>query len=133
MFLRGLNDEQKVFVLGLANDAALVDGIFDISEKKLIDGFKTEMGIDVDYEVDMPMADICRELLKISSRKELIEITFEILGIMKGDLDYAAKEKSFMLTMCDIFGISESVLSEMEESVDDYYTAYKRIEKITEM
>ncbi len=133
MFLRGLNDEQKVFVLGLANDAALADGLFDISEKKLIDGFKTEMGIEVDYEVDMPMDDICKELLKISSRKELIEITFEILGIMKGDLDYAVKEKNFMLTMCDIFGISESVLAEMEESIDDYYAAYKRIEKITEM
>lgn len=131
MFLRTLKSEQKPLFLGLAFHAANANGVVESSEKRLISGFAEELGISEDSYSTLGFEDICDNLVKISSRKELIEMTFEILGVMMGDTIYDEDEKAFMKQMTKRFGVSDDILGEMEDCLRDYLAVYKKIEKIT--
>lgn len=133
MFLRLLNNEQKELVLGLAKLAANANGIVEESEKMLIVGFADEMGIDRLAGSTASALDICQRLVSISSQKELIQISFEILSVMLGDNQYDSVEKKFMADLNSQFGISEEVYNDMVTVLKEYSSVIKRIRQITEM
>ena len=132
MFLRELNDEQKKLFLGLAYEAAKANDILEDTEKQLIKGFSEELGIGQEDCCDKGFEYICNRLNEISTRQELIKITFEILGVMMGDTCYDSKEKEFMASMTKKFSISEELLNEMEIRINEYTIVYERIIKLTE-
>ncbi len=132
MFLRSLNNDQKTLFLGLAYHSANANGVVDAAEKKLIKSFSEELGISEEDYCKLGFEDICNKLVEISNRKELIEISFEILGLMMGDTAYDSAEKAFVIKLFDCFGLSEALLSEMEECLQEYILVYKKIQKITE-
>lgn len=131
MFLRSLRSEQKPIFLGLVYLAANANGVVDDMERKLIKGFSEELGISEDDYCDLGFDEICGKLVEISNRKELIEVSFEILGVMMGDTCYDQDEKAFMRRMTELFNISEETLNEMEKCLEDYLGVYKKIEQIT--
>ncbi len=131
MFLRTLKSEQKPLFLGLAYQAANANGVVESSEKRLINGFAEELGIAENNYSTLELEEICNNLVEISSRKELIEMSFEILGVMMGDTTYDEDEKAFMKEMNKIFGVSDDILKEMEDCLREYLAIYKKIEKIT--
>lgn len=89
------------------------------------------MGIPEDDYCQQGFDDICDKLAAICNRKELIEISFKILGVMMGDTCYDQTEKDFMRCVVTKFGISKETLGEMEKCLDDYLEIYKKIEYIT--
>ena len=88
-------------------------------------------GMMTDILCKLETDEICRKLVEISSRKELIEISFEILGLMMGDACYDQEEKNFMEKVIMEFNIDSEILEEMEKCLRDYLCVYKRIEQIT--
>lgn len=134
MFLRQLNNKQKVLVLELAKKAAAANGIVDESEERLIKGFVDEMGeVTLDnVSGNLELESLCKELVLVSSRKELIQVTFEILGIMYADTEYDTEEKTFMRNVAESFAIPESGLIEMEKCVTDYAAVVSRMNKLLE-
>lgn len=131
MFLRSLKNEQKPLFLGLAYQAVNANGVVEDTERKLIKGFSEELGIPENDYSEQGFDDICDKLADICNRKELIEISFEILGVMMGDTCYDQDEKDFMRRMTAKFSISEETLNEMEKCLDEYLAIYKKIECIT--
>ena len=121
MFLRTLKSEQKPLFLGLAYQAANANGVMESSEKRLIKGFAEELGIAENDYSTLELEEICNNLVEISSRKELIEMSFEILGVMMGDTTYDEDEKAFMKEMNKIFGVPDDILKEMEDCLIEYF------------
>lgn len=131
MFLRLLKSEQKPLFLGLAYQAANANGVVEEAERNLIIGLSEELGISEDNYSKLGFEQICERLVELSSRKELIEISFEILGIMMGDTCYDDDEKAFVRRMFEIFCLSEELMLETEECLEDYLRVFRKIERIT--
>ncbi len=64
----------------------------------------------------------------ISSKKVLSEITFEIVGMMKSDINYDDEEKEFMNTLSEVLEIPKSKISKMFELVNRYTELFKEID-----
>ena len=130
MFLRNLKSDQKPLFLGLAYQAALANGVVEAAEKRLIKALSEELGIREDDYSELSSDEICHRLSEISTRKELMEISFEILGIVMSDDCYDEDEKEFVGKMSSIFGVSRELLNQMEESIKEYQRIYQKIESL---
>lgn len=127
MFLRPLNDKQKELFLGLAQQAASANDVIEESEKALLDAYADEMGIAPDAGSNLPLEDILNELRKISSPRELSQITLEIVGMLMSDMEYDNAEKEFMDKLKAAWGIEQKKIDEMFEVIRDYMNLMKKI------
>lgn len=130
MFLHPLKIEQKKLFLGLAEKAALANMILEEPEKHLLDAYADEMGIATSDASDLPFDVLCKELKEISSRKELNQITFEIVGMLLSDSQFDADEQTFLSRVAAAFEVSEEKIEEMKQCVNEYTMLLKRIKRL---
>lgn len=127
MFLRPMNNDQKYLFLALAEKAAEANGIIEDSEKKMLEAYADEMDIPMDPIGGLSTQEVCSKLKEISSKKELNQMAFELIGLIVSDGDYDTAEKTFMKSIIDAFGIAPEQLDKMFALVDEYYAVVKRI------
>ena len=130
MFLRPLKAEQKALFLGLAEKAALANKTIETAERELLAAYADEMGIAPADASRLDIDALCEELKKLSSPKELKQLTFEILGMLLSDSGFDADEQAFLSTIAAAFEISEETIAEMKQCINDYMALIRRINKL---
>ena len=125
MFLRQLNDNQKTLFLNLAKEAAKSNGIVNNNEKRLIEAYADEMGINSDVTSSLSVEKICLDLKDISSKKELNQMCFEIASLLLGDMD--SDEHSFLAKVCSIWEIDSSKCDEMLTYINEYIEWMRKV------
>lgn len=127
MFLRQLNDNQKTLFLNLAKEAAKSNGIVNNNEKRLIEAYADEMGINSDVTSSLSVERICLDLKDISSKKELNQMCFEIASLLLGDMDFDSDEHSFLAKVCSIWEIDSSKCDEMLTYINEYIEWMRKV------
>ena len=127
MFLRQLNDNQKTLFLNLAKEAAKSNGIVNNNEKRLIEAYADEMGINSDVTSSLSVERICLDLKDISSKKELNQMCFEIASLLLGDMDFDSDEQSFLAKVCSIWDIDSSKCDEMLTYINEYIEWMRKV------
>lgn len=127
MFLRPLNNEQKSMFLSLATYAAKANGIVEESEKFLLNAYAEEMGIDITSSSSLTFDEILKELKKISTKKELNQIMFEIVGMMVSDAEFDDEEKTFLQKLSNEFEITKEKVDKMLSYINKYTNIIKEI------
>ena len=127
MFLRQLNDNQKTLFLNLAKEAAKSNGIVNNNEKRLIEAYADEMGINSDVTSSLSVEKICLDLKDISSKKELNQMCFEIASLLLGDMDFDSDEHSFLAKVCSIWVIDSSKCDEMLTYINEYIEWMRKV------
>ena len=127
MFLRQLNDNQKTLFLNLAKEAAKSNGIVNNNEKRLIEAYADEMGINSDVTSSLSVEKICLDLKDISSKKELNQMCFEIASLLLGDMDFDSDEHSFLAKVCSIWEIDSSKCDEMLTYINEYIEWMRKV------
>lgn len=130
MFLYPMSNEQKRLFINLAMKAAESNGIVDVSQKMLLEGYSAEMGCEFVIDDHMEMNYIVSELVKISDSETINKILFEIVGMIMADGICDESEKKFLVNLCKEFNVSQTVLDEMFECLQDYKEACNRIFKL---
>lgn len=106
MFLQQLNEVEKTAFLELALTVANANGVFDDSEQVMIDGYLTEMDLDVDIQIleIRPFQDI----IEVFQDKKIQRIVFmETLAVAFADGIYHEEQKSHIHELKDHFSISD--------------------------
>lgn len=129
MYLKSLNNEQKILFLDLALAAATANNIVEEAEAALLKEYAEEMSITANpnSNSNMSVEEICERLKEISNSKELNEISFEIVGMIMSDNIYDDDEKMFISKMAEIFEIPMSRINEMFNYVKEYMELIKKI------
>lgn len=127
MFLLQLNDNQKTLFLNLAKEAAKSNGIVNNNEKRLIEAYADEMGINSDVTSSLSVERICLDLKDISSKKELNQMCFEIASLLLGDMDFDSDEHSFLAKVCSIWEIDSSKCDEMLTYINEYIEWMRKV------
>ncbi len=127
MFLNRLKEEQKGLFLELAIKAAESSCGVSEEEREMITAFAKEMNIPVKYECEKTFEQITDSLLKISSKKDLRIITFEIIGIMYSDSTYDESEREFVKDLAGKFSLDDRLTQKMDVLIEKYSKLYAEI------
>lgn len=127
MFLNSLNEKQKNFFIELAIKAAESNGIVALEQKNMLKCFAMEMNITPKYSTDNDTETIIRNLIDISTEKELKIILFEILGIIVSDAVFDEQEKEFVKHMVERCNINPNLVDEMVNLLYEYTAVYQNM------
>ena len=124
MFLDKLKDAQKELFLELAIKAADSSCGISKEERMMLEAFAKEMNIPVKYECEKTVKQITDALIKISNKKELRIIIFEIIGIMYSDSNYDETERKFVKDLQEMFSLDTELVKKMESTILQYTKLY---------
>jgi len=130
MFLRPLNNEQKKLFLGLAQKAAVANGVIEEVESELLDTYADEMGISISDASDLPFEENLKRLKIISNSVQINQMVFEIVGMIMIDMEYDDDEKSYIKKLASILEIDMKIIDEMFEYVSEYSDLVRRINNL---
>ncbi|MGG7096270.1 hypothetical protein [Clostridium sardiniense] len=95
MFLKELNNEEAVAFVNLLDQFANVDNVVAREEKRLIEGYVKELGLEKDKVGILSYDDIVAVLKKSKERIKRI-IYFELIGLALVDGNYGDLEVDYL-------------------------------------
>ena len=130
MFLGLLNDGQKKLFLELAVKAAEANDVVTVEEQNVMEAFAREMQIEPVYNSDDSLDELLEQFCSSSSQKVKRIVLFELLGVLFSDSEFDEKEKLFISSVIEKFGIDESKVKDMRDAITEYANLYNRIVRI---
>ena len=121
MYLKLLNDQEKKAFLELACDLSAVDGNFEQAESLMISEYCNEM--DISFEECSTNGDITVLLNKLNETldgKSKKIILFELLGLALCDNMFDNKERDFIYSIAENFGIDKNIVNAFEDVISKY-------------
>lgn len=108
MFLMKLNNREKFAFLEIAYYIAHIDGKIQIEEKKIIEEYCVEMGIDnIELHLeDIDFKEALKEFKSLESQKVLL---LESMILVHSDDKYVNSENEVIKEIVDYFGFSKTI------------------------
>ena len=132
MYLETLSREAKPLFMELILYGSMVNGIIDEREEDMIKMYCKEM----DYpdsgkrSTDKKVEDICAELKKICSDKEMRIIVYELVYLVNSDRYIDMKESSFLREVSSELGLRNDFVSNAIILIDKYKDIHDLIDRL---
>lgn len=128
MFLKQLSEESQKVFLQVCVLAAKADGIIAEEEQAMMTEYSREMGITEQISwVDVPKERVFQNLSDISSDKDKRIILLEILGLVKADNVYDAREQQFIADLVSALGLTAGDNERIAYLLDKYLDTCKEL------
>lgn len=128
MYLSLLKEEQKGVFLELAYEMAFLDNDFSEQEKLMIESYCNEMRMAVPPVIRArSIAELIETIKKDWGEREKKIVLFEIIGLAMIDSNYDEKEKKSIVSMTEIFGLTDEFRDECEVLLKEYVEMQSRI------
>lgn len=128
MFLSKLDQEKKELFFQLSIHAARSNNIFADEQKAMINEYCVEMGFtNKELETTMALDEVLERIKETSDEQEIRVIVFEILGLLLSDKRYDDLEKAFVDNLKSTFNLSEEVITEMINLLNEFDRVFVRI------
>ena len=127
MLLREFNEIQKMNFWKLANNLVMVDGEVKDSEIKMLNEYKTELGLG-----DLKIESYSEELSDIIesmnlNRKQKKILMFELIGLAFTDDYYAESEKNYLMEIQRIIKMSDADVTIIGNYVNKVLKLYSEL------
>jgi len=127
MFLKALNNQEKVSFLELALRIAKSDDDFSVEERGMIEEYKYEMKLDYDLESIDLEKDINNliEDFSVSEPATIKKVFIELIGLIMADEKFAESEKGIIKNFMNRFNLSENYLKNVQDWVQELNELYQ--------
>ncbi|MGL1890600.1 MAG: hypothetical protein OCD02_03190 [Spirochaetaceae bacterium] len=116
-----LKKEYHKSFLQLAYNSIIVDGVIADEELNIFDNLKSEVQLNEYIPGEIPSSDVLNDLKNITLKEKKI-ILIELLGILLCDDIFADKEKDFLNVIAKEWNLSEALIEEAVEWVNNFNT-----------
>lgn len=132
MYLEHLSGEAKPLFMELILYGSMINGIIDEREEEMIKMYCKEMEYSDSGRraTDQKVEDICTELKKICSEKELKIILFELVYLVNSDRYIDMKESSFLREVSNELGLRNDFVSNSIILIDKYKDIHDLIDRL---
>ena len=131
MYLSLLNENEKIYFLGLAYNIATIDGNYSNEEKAMINGYCQEMQVEFNEKTMINSNDFFITKINSSSDNKVKRIIlFELIGLAMSDNNYDEIEKEMVLDLSNSFEIESSYLDKCEDALIKYITFQNKLNKL---
>lgn len=121
MYLSIFNEKQKILFLEFANKLAASDGNLSMSEKTLLDSYRHEMQIPVDFYVaNRSNERIINDVISECGTREKKIMIFEAVGLALIDGKYSELEKNLISMYAEKLEIDSDFICECESILLKY-------------
>lgn len=134
MFLKALNNQEKVSFLELAMGIANSDDDFSVEERGMIEEYKYEMKLDYDLESIDLEKDI-NNLIEDFSASEpatIKKVFIELIGLIRADGKFAESEKVIIKNFMNRYNLSDLYLKNVQDWVQKLNELYQEGMKLIE-
>lgn len=112
MFLKFLNEREKIIFMKLAVAIIHADGKLEESEKQMMAEYSQEMGItlcNLDEQINLQeITDLAKEIGSNSTDSVKRIFLLELLACANSDNDFANEEKTLMKSFLNAFDLTET-------------------------
>lgn len=125
MFAKVYNEEEREKLVELISKVATIDGDYSEDEKRVIDDYKQEYGMQV-----IPDTGDIKSLTEYFAGKNAMmkKMTmFEIYSMLSADRSVTESEKNLVEEIRAAFDISEAKLEQIIEAVQDLQKAQDKV------
>lgn len=106
MFLQELNAEEKVAFLELAHLVAISNGIIDENERKMLETYDREMGVN--YKIEDLKELTLQEIVQVFKSERIKRIVFlEAIAVAFADGVYQEEQKNLIQEIKEALAISD--------------------------
>lgn len=131
MFLNQLSDREKNAFISLSVRLSEANGVFDESEKEMIQEYCKEMGIPFFNAEKADTIDSVIDVFKISTSHIKKIVILESLGLAYADGKLDAEESELMRDFAEKIGLDETTFNEVETLLNKYLVVFAElVEKI---
>lgn len=128
MYLSLLKEEQKGVFLELAYEMAFLDNDFSEQEKLMIESYCNEMKMEVPPVIRArSMAELIKTIKEEWEEREKKIVLFEIIGLAMIDSNYDEEERKSIVSMTEIFGLTDEFRDECEILLKEYVEMQSRM------
>lgn len=130
MYLSALNGNQKHLFLDLALHLATADGTYSDDEKIMMDAYCQEMqlpSLKKNGTPPKPLDEIVNCLSKEGTERERRIILYEAVGLAMVDGKYDNKERAFINSIQEKFGLPKNFCGQCEAVLNEYFNLQARI------
>lgn len=128
MYLSLLKEEQKGVFLELAYEMAFLDNDFSEQEKFMIESYCNEMRMEVPPVIRArSMAELIETIKEEWEEREKKIVLFEIIGLAMIDSNYDEEERKSIVSMTEIFGLTDEFRDECEILLKEYVEMQSRM------
>lgn len=128
MYLSLLKEEQKGVFLELAYEMAFLDNDFSEQEKLMIESYCNEMRMEVPPVIRArSMAELIETIKEAWEEREKKIVLFEIIGLAMIDSNYDEEERKSIVSMAEIFGLTDEFRDECEILLKEYVEMQSRM------
>jgi len=134
MFLKALNNQEKVSFLELALRIAKSDDDFSVEERGMIEEYKYEMKLDYDLKSIDLEKDINNliENFSASEPATIKKVFIELIGLIMADEKFAESEKVIIKNFMNRYNLSEDYLKNVQDWVQKLNELYQEGMKLIE-
>lgn len=133
MYLDQLDNDKKVQFLQLCIHASMADKVLSDEEKKTIDAYSKEMGIQPIHPNDInSLDDVLNELKQKCNARDLNIILIEIIALLMSDKKYDLLEIDFMKHFQSKMNITDSKIEDALFAIKHLSEAYAMLNEVLE-
>ena len=134
MFLKYLSRKEQELFLELCDIISKSDSDSHEEEKEeiLIREYRFEMDLpESEYIIKgMTFNDVVKEIKDISNPENINKIIFEVMGLIKIDDRISEQEQDYISKIITDLNISDSVIEQMKEVVDEIKQVHLKLDKL---
>lgn len=128
MYLSLLKEEQKRVFLELAYEIAFLDNDLSEEERIMIESYCNEMQMEVPPFIRArSMTEFIETIKEGWGEREKKIILFEIIGLAMIDSNYDEEERKSIISMTEIFGLTDEFRDECEILLKEYFEMQSRM------
>lgn len=121
MFLNQLNNEERSIFLKLAIAVIKADGKLEEQEKLFVAEYSREMGVtDYDLNENIEPLGLAEKIGKDSTDAVKRIFLLELVALANADGEFAASEKTLILSLLQKFGLTENQLNDCIKLLAEY-------------
>jgi tellurite resistance protein len=125
MFLQVLKNQEKEAFLELAHLVANANGVVDEREKKVIEQYDIEMGLNVKVEELQELT--LDQIVEAFTNEESKKVAFlEAIALAFADQIYHEEQKKMINELREAFGFSQEYYQEVKQWIIDFNKIYAK-------